>query len=268
MGIRTIVLQNPCRKPWYMYMILCTYVRVWDSIRCTVWLQHTYVYETLLDVLYGYNLTWRVAVRSGKLLYRRMVERYFQNSLPKEGTSSYKTRHSECIDVWWYCVHIYRHIARFCESYMRGVASKAMTSIEQLLNNQVTKFTNFEVLKSTRRNLKWLTSVCTYHRSSCPCFWVSLLEVLMRACSWKELTWLDTQCLPEIFGGRSVSEQFLNSYTFFALLHCSTHLHVDILCSWWEWIIWCYSIEVSSFYSLLISLTMKLMFEYVCNTII
>ena len=29
---------------------------------------------------------------------------------------------------------------------MRGVASKAMTSIEQLLDNQITKFTDFEVI--------------------------------------------------------------------------------------------------------------------------
>jgi acetolactate synthase regulatory subunit len=32
---------------------------------------------------------------------------------------------------------------------MRGVASKATTSIEQLLNNQITKFTDFEVVKIT-----------------------------------------------------------------------------------------------------------------------
>ena len=29
---------------------------------------------------------------------------------------------------------------------MRGVASRAMTSIEHLLNNQITKFTDFEVI--------------------------------------------------------------------------------------------------------------------------
>ena len=43
--------------------------------------------------------------------------------------------------------HLYRHVARFCDSYLRGVASKAMTNIEQLLNTQITKFTDFEVLE-------------------------------------------------------------------------------------------------------------------------
>ena len=49
--------------------------------------------------------------------------------------------------IWTFMMQflICRHVARFCESYMRGVASKAMTSIEQLLNNQITKFTDFEV---------------------------------------------------------------------------------------------------------------------------
>lgn len=41
--------------------------------------------------------------------------------------------------------HFFRHVARFCDSYLSGVASKVMKNIEQLLNAQISKFTNFEV---------------------------------------------------------------------------------------------------------------------------
>ena len=58
-----------------------------------------------------------------------------------------KMIHSYCTVLTLdYVMFVCRHIARFCESYMRGVASKATTSIEQLLNSQITKFTDFEVI--------------------------------------------------------------------------------------------------------------------------
>ena len=68
------------------------------------------------------------------------------SELLAEGRYAIKMILSDCADFGLYVMIVCRHVARFCESYMRGVASKAMTSIEQLLNSQITKFTDFEVI--------------------------------------------------------------------------------------------------------------------------
>ena len=81
--------------------------------------------------------------RNGKRPYRRMVERCSQSLLLKEGEGATTLSLAGLINSDMY---IFRHVARFCESYLRGVASKATTSIEQLLNTQITKFTDFEVV--------------------------------------------------------------------------------------------------------------------------
>ena len=89
----------------------------------------------------------------------------WQSSLQKYGGKAFNTLLSEgrCVEsintgtcskiiardillqLLFFCYPLCRHVANFCESYLRSVASKTTTDFRQSAETQTNKFTQFEV---------------------------------------------------------------------------------------------------------------------------
>ena len=85
------------------------------------------------------------------MLFKKMVEKFFLICLQRESKHVYQDRPNLNLDLFH---SLCRRMTKFSDNYIQTVASRTTSSLEQTLNVQTEKFTDFEVNTLSMTSLK------------------------------------------------------------------------------------------------------------------